>query len=177
MSSVVIVDGVSLRYEDLFRAPERDGAVVSVRVHRSVKEVLMRLAEKEGLSGVSELIRYLIAGFLMGKYNLVKPEPKTLAPPVYLNININRTGSERFRERDELRLAVKFEIDEVINEIFEFLENARKGSVKIVGNDYARKLRDKALKAMIKALRYGLEEEYEKLKLLQSGLSRLSTKY
>ncbi|WP_243671264.1 ribbon-helix-helix protein, CopG family [Vulcanisaeta sp. JCM 16161] len=75
MSEVFIIDDIPVKYEDLFRAPEKDGAVVSVRVHRSVKELLTKLAEKEGLDGVSELLRYLVAGYIMGKYKLIKPEP------------------------------------------------------------------------------------------------------
>ncbi|WP_054856856.1 ribbon-helix-helix protein, CopG family [Vulcanisaeta sp. JCM 16159] len=94
MSEVFIIDDVPVRYEDLFRAPEKDGAVVSVRVHKSVKELLTKLAEKEGLDGVSELLRYLVAGYIMGKYKLIKPEPKVITQPIFLNVNINKKAIE-----------------------------------------------------------------------------------
>lgn len=162
--STIQVEGITIKYEDLFRAPEKDGAVVSVRVHRSVKEALAKLAEREGLNGISELIRYLIAGFLIGKYQIIKPEPKVLAPPIYLNVNVSKVSKEIVNSKFEIKFAIKSEIEDVINEVMEFINNVKKGIVKLHGNDYVRKLKEKLIKCMIKALKHGLDDEYERVK-------------
>jgi len=175
---VIDVDGMKLRFEDLFKAPEKDGTVISVRVHRSVKEALMRLAEKEGLHGVSELVRYIIAGFLMGKYKIVKPDPKVLAPPIYLNINVVKTTRPPNENPEEAELALealeaKAEIEEVIKEAEDFITKAKLKAVKLQGNEYARKLRTKIFKAMVKAVRYNFRDRIEKLKQLFEELNNL----
>ncbi len=172
--SVIEVEGVKLKYETLFRAPEKDGAVVSVRVHRSVKDVLVKLAEKEGLSGVSELIRYIIAGFLIGKYKIVKPEPKVLAAPICLNINLSRSKDVDSAQMLEIKLIVESEIDDVISEAEEFISNVRRGAVRVHGNNYVKRLRDKIVRAMIKALRYNLEDKYAKLRALHDELTSVT---
>ncbi len=169
------VEGISVKIEDLFRAPEKDGAVVSVRVHRSVKEALARLAAKEGLHGVSELVRYLIAGFLMGKYKLEKPSPKVIAPPIYLNVNVQiHRGAEKERSPQDLELMnVKSEIEEVMREARDFLDKVKRKEVRTSGNDYARKLRAKVFRALIKAVKYALDEETQELKTLFSELNKI----
>ncbi|NPA99871.1 MAG: CopG family transcriptional regulator [Crenarchaeota archaeon] len=178
MPQVIDVDGMKLKFEDLFKAPEKDGTVISVRVHRSVKEALMRLAEKEGLHGVSELVRYIIAGFLMGKYKIVKPDPKVLAPPIYLNINVVKTTRQASEDPEETELALealeaKAEIEEVIKEAEDFISKAKMRAVKLQGNEYARKLRTKIFKAMVKAVRYNFRDRMEKLKQLFEELNNL----
>ncbi len=169
------IEGIKVRLEDLFRAPEKDGAVVSVRVHRSVKEALAKLAAKEGLHGVSELVRYLIAGFLMGKYKIEKPSPKVLAPPIYLNVSVQvHRGSDRGKSQHELEIMqVKSEIEEVVREAKDFIEKVRRREVKTVGNDYARKLRAKVFRALIKAVKYQLEDETQELKMLFTELNNI----
>ncbi len=163
VNDVVEIEGVKIKIEDLFKAPEKDGAVVSVRVHRSVKEALMRLAEKEGLHGVSELIRYLIAGFLMGKYGIVKPDPKILAPPIYLNVqvNVNKRSETRTQEYvDDMKvLELKREIEETLRETYDLIDKIRLKLVKVQGNDYIRKLKHRLFKLLTKAVRYNLENE------------------
>ncbi len=175
---VIDVEGMKLRFEDLFKAPEKDGTVISVRVHRSVKEALMKLAEKEGLHGVSELVRYIIAGFLMGKYKIVKPDPKILAPPIYLNISVVKTtksgNGEPEATEDALEaLEAKAEIEEVIKEAEDFIMKAKLRAVKLQGNEYARKLRTRIFKAMVKAVRYNFRDRIEKLKQLFEELNNL----
>lgn len=169
------VEGIKIKLEDLFRAPEKDGAVVSVRVHRSVKEALMKLAAKEGLHGVSELVRYLIAGFLMGKYKIEKPSPKVLAPPIYLNVSVQvQRGGERARSPYELEIMqIRSEIHEVIREAREFLDKVRRREVRVTGNEYVRKLRAKVFKALLKAVKYGLDDEKEELKSLFTELTNI----
>ena len=174
MSSIVKIEDISLRYEDLFRAPEKDGAIISVRVHKSVKEALVKIAEREGLEGVSELVRYLIAGFLMGKYQLIKPEPKVLTPPIFLNINVNKTNSKNNNDKEiEKIYFIRDEVNDIIKEALEFLENIKKGTITIKGNEYIKKLKEKVLKSMIKSLKYNLEDEYEKLKTIYTTLTTL----
>ena len=171
MSKVFIIDDVPIRYEDLFRAPEKDGAVVSVRVHKSVKELLTKLAEKEGLDGVSELLRYLVAGYIMGKYKLIKPEPRVITQPIFLNVNINKKAIEE--HTDMAQIGLKMEIDELIKESMDVISKVKKGVINPKGNEYIRRLRNKAVKYMVKALKYGMEEEYEKLKTIQITLTTL----
>ncbi|ADN51091.1 ribbon-helix-helix protein, CopG family [Vulcanisaeta distributa] len=171
MSEVFIIDDVPVRYEDLFRAPEKDGAVVSVRVHKSVKELLTKLAEKEGLDGVSELLRYLVAGYIMGKYKLIKPEPRVITQPIFLNVNINKKTIEE--HTDMAQIGLKMEIDELIKESMDVINKVKKGVINPRGNEYIRRLRNKAVKYMVKALKYGMEEEYEKLKTIQVTLTTL----
>ncbi len=171
MSEVFIIDDVPVRYEDLFRAPEKDGAVVSVRVHKSVKELLTKLAEKEGLDGVSELLRYLVAGYIMGKYKLIKPEPRVITQPIFLNVNINKKTIEE--HTDITQIGLKMEIDELIKESMDVINKVKKGVINPRGNEYIRRLRNKAVKYMVKALKYGMEEEYEKLKTIQITLTTL----
>lgn len=149
MSEVFIIDDVPVRYEDLFRAPEKDGAVVSVRVHKSVKELLTKLAEKEGLDGVSELLRYLVAGYIMGKYKLIKPEPKVITQPIFLNVNINKKAIEE--HTDMAQIGLKMEIDELIKESMDVISKVKKGVINPRGNEYIRRLRNKAVKYMVKA--------------------------
>ena len=171
MSEVFIIDDVPIRYEDLFRAPEKDGAVVSVRVHKSVKELLTKLAEKEGLDGVSELLRYLVAGYIMGKYKLIKPEPRVITQPIFLNVNINKKAIEE--HTDMAQVGLKMEIDELIKESMDVINKVKRGVINPKGNEYIRRLRNKAVKYMVKALKYGMEEEYEKLKTIQVTLTTL----
>ncbi|BDR91386.1 ribbon-helix-helix protein, CopG family [Vulcanisaeta souniana] len=171
MSEVFIIDDVPVKYEDLFRAPEKEGAVVSVRVHKSVKELLTKLAEKEGLDGVSELLRYLVAGYIMGKYKLVRPEPKVITQPIFLNVNISKKAIEE--HTDMAQMGLKMEIDELIKESMDVIGKVKKGVINPKGNEYIRRLRNKAVKYMIKALKYGLEEDYEKLKTIQMTLTTL----
>ncbi len=171
MSEVFIIDDIPVRYEDLFRAPEKDGAVVSVRVHKSVKEILTRLAEKEGLDGVSELLRYLVAGYIMGKYRLVKPEPRVITQPIFLNVNVNKKVVEE--RADIAQLGLRMEIEELIKESMDVINKVKRGVINPRGNEYIRRLRNKAVKYMVKALKYGMEEEYEKLKTMQITLTAL----
>ncbi|MFB6469993.1 MAG: CopG family transcriptional regulator [Vulcanisaeta sp. AZ3] len=171
MSETIVIDDIPIKYEDLFRAPEKDGAVVSVRVHRSVKELLTKLADKEGLDGVSELLRYLVAGYIMGKYKLIRPEPKVLAQPIFLNVNINKKAIEEHVDLSQVGL--KMEIDELIKESMDIISKVKKGIVNPRGNEYIRRLRNKAVKYMIRALKYGLEDEYEKLKAIQITLTSM----
>ncbi|MCG2870092.1 MAG: CopG family transcriptional regulator [Vulcanisaeta sp.] len=174
MSEIFVIDDVPIRYEDLFRAPEKDGAVVSVRVHKSVKELLVKLAEKEGLDGVSELLRYLVAGYIMGKYKLVKPEPRLLAQPIVLNININKKVNGDGKDGVNIaQMELKMEIDELIKESMNVIDKVKRGLINPRGNEYIRKLRNRAVKYMIKALKYGMEDEYNKLKTIQITLTEL----
>lgn len=167
VNDVVEIEGIKIKVEDLFKAPEKDGAVVSVRVHRTVKEALMRLAEKEGLHGVSELIRYLIAGFLMGKYGIVKPDPKVLAPPIYLNVQVNVTRRQERQEEPTLDMKVlelKREIEEALAETYDVIDKIQKKLIKVKGNEYIRKLKYRLFKLLTRAVRYGLEDEVMKIR-------------
>ncbi len=146
--------------------------MVSVRVHKSVKELLTKLAEKEGLDGVSELLRYLVAGYIMGKYKLIKPEPpRVITQPIFLNVNINKKTIEE--HTDMAQIGLKMEIDELIKESMDVINKVKKGVINPKGNEYIRRLRNKAVKYMVKALKYGMEEEYEKLKTIQITLTTL----
>ncbi len=171
MSEVFVLDDIPIKYEDLFRAPEKDGAVVSVRVHKSVKELLTKLAEKEGLDGVSELLRYLVAGYIMGKYKLIKPEPKVITQPIFLNVNVNKKTTEE--HIDMTQVGLKMEIEELVKEAMDVISKVKKGLINPRGNEYIRRLRNKAVKYMIKALKYGMEDEYEKLKTIQITLTTM----
>jgi len=175
---VINVEGMKLKLEDLFKAPEKDGTVISVRVHRSVKEVLMKLAEKEGLHGVSELVRYIIAGFLMGRYNIVKPDPKVLAPPIYLNVNVVKTSSRQSQDREDGHdditiLEVKSEIEDIIREVEDFINKARIRAIRLQGNEYVKKLRTKVFRALVKAVKYNLRDVVPRLKELFEELNNL----
>ena len=171
MSEVFVLDDIPIKYEDLFRAPEKDGAVVSVRVHKSVKELLTKLAEKEGLDGVSELLRYLVAGYIMGKYKLIKPEPKVITQPIFLNVNVNKKTTEE--HIDMTQVGLKMEIEELVKEAMDVISKVKKGLINPRGNEYIRRLRNKAVKYMITALKYGMEDEYEKLKTIQITLTTM----
>lgn len=153
-------------YDILFAAPDRDGSIVSVRVHRQVKEMLAEIAEKEGLNGVSELVRYIIAGFLIGKYEPARPDPKVLHAPIFLNINVNKKEETRGEA-----LVISMEAEEAVREAEEFLAKVRRGTVQLRGgNEYAKKLRDRIAKLMARSLRYGLEDEYAKLRAVFNAL-------
>ncbi|MGC8543922.1 MAG: ribbon-helix-helix protein, CopG family [Vulcanisaeta sp.] len=171
MSEVFVLDDIPIKYEDLFRAPEKDGAVVSVRVHKSVKELLTKLAEKEGLDGVSELLRYLVAGYIMGKYKLIKPEPRVITQPIFLNVNVNKKTTEE--HIDMTQIGLKMEIEELVKEAMDTISKVKKGLINPRGNEYIRRLRNKAVKYMVKALKYGMEDEYEKLKTIQITLTTM----
>ncbi|MGC9153463.1 MAG: ribbon-helix-helix protein, CopG family [Vulcanisaeta sp.] len=171
MSEVFVLDDIPIKYEDLFRAPEKDGAVVSVRVHKSVKELLTKLAEKEGLDGVSELLRYLVAGYIMGKYKLIKPEPRVITQPIFLNVNVNKKTTEE--HIDMTQVGLKMEIEELVKEAMDTISKVKKGLINPRGNEYIRRLRNKAVKYMVKALKYGMEDEYEKLKTIQITLTTM----
>ncbi len=176
ISQTINVEGMNLKLEDLFKAPEKDGTVISVRVHKSVKEALVKLAEKEGLHGVSELVRYIIAGFLMGKYNIVKPSPKVLAPPIYLNVNVvkmSKQVDDNGHDEDLELLEVKSEIEDTIREAEEFIRNVKVRAVRIQGNEYARKLRTKIFRALVKAVKHNLKDHVPRLKELFEELNNL----
>ncbi|ABW02775.1 hypothetical protein [Caldivirga maquilingensis] len=160
-----------LNYELLFSAPDKDGAVVSIRVHKLVKDVLTRIAREEGLDGVSELVRHIIASFLLSKLNVVKPEPKLLTPPMYVNININKTVKGINNAEREL---AKIKIDDKVEEAYEFIEKYKKGIIRVTGNNnYARKIRRDLAEAIALALKYGLEDEYSRLKVLLNEIQLL----
>jgi hypothetical protein len=53
------------------------------------------------------------------------------------------------------------------------IDKVKKGLINPRGNEYIRRLRNKAVKYMIKSLRYGMEEEYEKLKAIQITLTAM----
>ena len=114
-----------LTYADLFRAPDREGAIVSVRVHRKVKAVLEELAKREGLDGVSELVRYLIAGYLLGKYGIERPREKVLVEPIVLTVNVNKRG-EAVEDAVEAELALE-EIGNVIRDVEDYLRKVKAG--------------------------------------------------
>ena len=154
----------NLTYEILFTAPDKDGAVISVRVHRLVKEALANIARQEGLDGVSELVRGIIASFLISRLNLAKPEPKILTPPMYVNINVNKAPRSI---NDANRELARVKIQDKVEEAYEFLEKYKKGLIRVAGNNsYVRKIRRDIAEAMALALKYSLEEEYTRLKVL-----------
>jgi len=157
-----------IRYEDLFRAPEKDGAVVSVRVHKGVKDLLVVAARREGLRSVSELLRYLIAGYILGHYNVVKPDHKPALHPIYLNISINK-GPPPIDLEDKAS-----EVDSVIEEVENFIVNAKSGLVVLKGNNYIGKLLRKISKASRIAHKYGMRDAYERLRALRLELAVLA---
>ncbi|MFB6489689.1 MAG: ribbon-helix-helix protein, CopG family [Thermoproteus sp. AZ2] len=161
-----------LSYEDLFKAPDKEGAIVSVRVHEKVKKVLEDLARREGLAGVSELVRYLIAGYLMGKYNIVRPEKRVLVEPIVLNISVER-GADRGDGVDDLEaeLAVQ-EVERAIEDAEDYLRKLQAGLV-VKNPDYVAKLSKRVVRAAQRAKRLGLAEEYTKLLKLKSQLMAL----
>jgi hypothetical protein len=110
-----VVREFDLTYNDLFRAPDKEGAIVSVRVHKKVKAVLEDLAKREGLDGVSELVRYLIAGYLLGKYNLERPREKVLVEPIVLTVNVQKSSNVAFDDV-EIELAAE-EVSAVIKDV------------------------------------------------------------
>lgn len=154
-----------LKYSDLFSAPDREGAIVSVRVHKKVKAVLEELAKREGLDGVSELVRYLIAGYLLGKYNIERPKEKVLVEPIVLNINVQK----RQVPEEEIDIAVE-EIYAVIHDVEDYLKKVKMGIIQ-KNPEIAMKLSKKVAKALKGARRLGLEEEYVKLMKLKAQLS------
>ncbi|MFN3804723.1 MAG: ribbon-helix-helix protein, CopG family [Pyrobaculum sp.] len=152
-----------LTYSDLFRAPDRDGAVVSVRVHKKVKKVLEELTKREGLDGVSELVRYLIAGYLLGKYNIERPKERAVEP-IVLTVNIQKSRV------DDVEMAVG-EVLDVIKEVEDYVAKVRAGVVPR-NPEVARRFGKKVVKALRAAERLGMEEEYTKLVRLKALLSR-----
>jgi hypothetical protein len=159
-----------LTYNDLFRAPDKEGAIVSVRVHKKVKAVLEELAKREGLDGVSELVRYLIAGYLLGKYNIERPKEKVLVEPIVLNINVQK-GINATLDDVELDLAAE-EVAAVIKDVEDYIKKVKAGIVQ-KNPEIAMRLGKKLVKALKIAKRLGLEEEYMRLLKLKAQLSLL----
>ncbi len=154
-------------YRNLFRAPDKEGSIVSVRVHRSVKDILAEMARREGLEGVSELVRYLIAGYILGHYKIAKPEPKMLVSPIYLTISVERGRKGAVSEEKAE------EVGMVIKEATRFLANVKRGEVIVRGNDYARRLYRRVGKAIRMARELGLEDQYMELLRIKAQLSSL----
>jgi hypothetical protein len=159
-----------LTYNDLFRAPDKEGAIVSVRVHKKVKAVLEELAKREGLDGVSELVRYLIAGYLLGKYNIERPKEKVLVEPIVLNINVQK-GRDATLDDVELDLAAE-EIATVIKDVEDYIKKVKAGIVQ-KNPEIAMRLGKKLVKALKTAKKLGMEEEYMRLIKLKTQLSLL----
>jgi len=159
-----------LTYKDLFRAPDKEGAIVSVRVHRKVKAVLEDLAKKEGLDGVSELVRYLIAGYLLGKYNIEKPREKVIVEPIVLTVNVQR-GGNTVVDDVEMDLAAE-EVFAVIRDVEDYVKKVRAGVIP-KNPEIAMRLSKKLGKALKTAKRLGMEEEYMRLMRLKAQLSLL----
>lgn len=159
-----------LSYEDLFRAPDKEGAIVSVRVHHKVKKVLEGLARREGLDGVSELVRYLIAGYLMGKYNVVKPEKRVLVEPIVLNINVEKGRGEL--DYLDAELAVQ-EVEQAIRDTEDYLKKLRMGLV-LKNPEFIARLNKRLVKAAKAAKRLGMGEEYARLLKLKAQLVGLA---
>ncbi len=159
-----------LTYNDLFRAPDKEGAIVSVRVHKKVKAVLEELAKREGLDGVSELVRYLIAGYLLGKYNIERPKEKVLVEPIVLNINVQK-GLNATLDDVELDLAAE-EIATVIKDVEDYIKKVKAGIVQ-KNPEIAIRLGKKLVKALKIAKKLGMEEEYMRLIKLKTQLSLL----
>ncbi|AAL64134.1 ribbon-helix-helix protein, CopG family [Pyrobaculum aerophilum] len=156
-----------LTYNDLFRAPDKEGAIVSVRVHRKVKAVLEELAKREGLDGVSELVRYLIAGYLLGKYNIERPKEKVVVEPIVLTVNVQK-GTPPI---DEVEVdLVAEEVASVIRDVEDYVKKVKAGLVQ-KNPEIAMKLWKKLAKALKIAKRLGMEEEYVKLMRLKAQLS------
>ncbi|ABL87800.1 CopG domain protein DNA-binding domain protein [Pyrobaculum islandicum DSM 4184] len=159
-----------LTYNDLFRAPDKEGAVVSVRVHRKVKRVLEELAKREGLDGVSELVRYLIAGYLMGKYNIEKPREKVIVEPIVLTINVQKNSSKTI---DDVELDIAAEkIVAIIRDVEDYLRKVKAGIVPR-NPEVAMRLHEKLANALKTAKKLGMEEEYMKLIKLKAQLSAI----
>ncbi len=157
-----------LTYSDLFRAPDRDGTIVSVRVHKKVKKVLEELTKREELNGVSELVRYLIAGYLLGKYNIERPKERIFIEPIVLNVNVQKS---RNIDDEELELAVE-EVIAVIRDVEDYIKKVRAGIVPR-NPEIAVKLSKRVVKALKTAKKMGLEDEYLKLTKLRTQLSIL----
>jgi hypothetical protein len=165
-----ILKEFDLTYNDLFRAPDKEGAIVSVRVHKKVKAVLEELAKREGLDGVSELVRYLIAGYLLGKYNIERPKEKVLVEPIVLNINVQK-GRNATLDDVELDLAAE-EIATVIKDVEDYIKKVKAGIVQ-KNPEIAMRLGKKLVKALKIAKKLGMEEEYMRLLKLKTQLSLL----
>jgi predicted DNA binding CopG/RHH family protein len=159
-----------LTYNDLFRAPDKEGAIVSVRVHKKVKAVLEELAKREGLDGVSELVRYLIAGYLLGKYNIERPKEKVLVEPIVLNINVQK-GRNAALDDVELDLAAE-EVAAVIKDVEDYIRKVKAGIVQ-KNPEIAMRLGKKLVKALKTAKKLGMEQEYMRLIKLKTQLSLL----
>jgi hypothetical protein len=159
-----------LAYQDLFRAPDRDGAVVSVRVHRKVKSALEELARREGLSGVSELVRYLIAGYLLGKYGIERPRERAIVEPIVLTVNVQR-GPQRAADSVDVDIA-REEIEAAVRDIEDYIKKVRAGlvprNVEVVS-----RLSKRLARAMGLARRLGLEDEYVELAKLKARLAMM----
>lgn len=156
-----------LTYDELFSAPDKEGSIVSVRVHKKVKSVLEELAKREGLEGVSELVRYLIAGYLMGKYNIVRPERRVLVEPIILNINVAKGGKAAVDELD-MELAIQ-EVHRVVQDAEDYIRKLMAGMV-IKNPEYINKLNRQLVKAAKTAKRLGLEDVYTKILKIKSQL-------
>lgn len=156
-----------LTYDELFSAPDKEGSIVSVRVHKKVKSVLEELAKREGLEGVSELVRYLIAGYLMGKYNIVRPERRVLVEPIILNINVAKGGKAAVDELD-MELAIQ-EVHRVVQDAEDYIRKLMAGIV-IKNPEYINKLNRQLVKAAKTAKRLGLEDVYTKILKIKSQL-------
>ncbi|CCC80734.1 ribbon-helix-helix protein, CopG family [Thermoproteus tenax] len=156
-----------LTYDELFSAPDKEGSIVSVRVHKKVKSVLEELAKREGLEGVSELVRYLIAGYLMGKYNIVRPERRVLVEPIILNINVAKGGKAVVDELD-MELAIQ-EVHRVVQDAEDYIRKLMAGMV-IKNPEYINKLNRQLVKAAKTAKRLGLEDVYTKILKIKSQL-------
>lgn len=164
-----MIKELDLTYSDLFRAPDKEGAVVSVRVHRKVKAVLEELAKREGLEGVSELVRYLIAGYLLGKYNIERPREKVLVEPIVLHVNVQKKAPQL--DDVEADLAAE-EIAVVIKDVEDYVRKVKAGLVP-KNPEVAMKLSKRVAKALKAARALGLEEEYVKLMKLKAQLSAI----
>ena len=151
-------------YEELFSAPDRDGAVISVRVHRSVKAALEGIAREMGLRGVSELVRYIIAGFLMGRLGIERPQPRVVTQPIQLNVVVAR-GADRGDGSVE-------EVEEVIAEVEDYLRKLRAGRV-VPSYEYLSRLNRRVSKALRVARSLGLEAHAAKLQALAAELRLL----
>lgn len=164
MSSVKEYD---LTYNDLFSAPDKEGAIVSVRVHKKVKAVLEELAEREGLNGVSELVRYLIAGYLLGKYNIERPKERIIVEPIVLTVNVQKGRQSVDDVEAEL---VAEEIAAVIKDVEDYLKKVKAGMV-MRNPEIAARLGKKLIKAIKSAKKLGLVDEYMQLMKLKAQLA------
>lgn len=164
MSSVKEYD---LTYNDLFSAPDKEGAIVSVRVHKKVKAVLEELAEREGLNGVSELVRYLIAGYLLGKYNIERPKERIIVEPIVLTVNVQKSRQSVDDVEAEL---VAEEIEAVIRDVEDYLKKVKAGMV-MRNPEIAARLGKKLIKAIKSAKKLGLVDEYTQLMKLKAQLA------